>query len=224
MSQLRLLIKRPGRADTCIPVTVDDTDIIGNCISSLVDHLGLPRRDRLGRVLTYSLRPLSSGQPLSSTLRFADARLLPETRLVLEADDAKTVTQAVGTSMSGSFPARVPGAQPPVATSRQIVNRRTFVVGSILTGCAIGGLLTGMATALATRRPALPMTPPATPPPHVSAVLQQTCSFLTTTTRYELSAGPRMAPLWRVEPTMPGSCCGPWMARCGSGFLIRLGW
>ncbi len=108
MSQLRLLITRPGRAHTCFPVTVDETDLIGNGISSLVDHLGFPRRDRLGRVLTYSLRPLSSSQPLSSTLRFADERLLPETRLVLEADDAKTMTRPVGTSMSGSYPARVP--------------------------------------------------------------------------------------------------------------------
>ena len=174
MSKLRLLIKRPGKAHTCLPVTVDETDLIGNCISSLVDHLGLPRRDRLGRVLTYSLRPLSSGQPLSSTLRFADAQLLPETRLVLEADDVKTVTRPVGTSMSGSYPARVPLAEPPVAPSRQIVNRRTFVVGCILTGCAGGGLLTGMATALASRRPALSV---ATPPPHVSAVLQQTLLF-----------------------------------------------
>ena len=179
MSKLRLLIKRPGEANTCLPVTVDETDLIGNCISSLVDHLGFPRRDRLGRVLIYSLRPLSSGQPLSSTLRFADAQLLPETRLALEADNGNVVTQAVGTSMSGSYPARVPGAEPPVAPSRQIVNRRTFVVGSILTGCAVSGLLTGMATAFATRRRALlvAMTPPATPPPHVSAVLQQTLLF-----------------------------------------------
>jgi hypothetical protein len=152
MSQLRLLIKRPGKDNTRLPVTVDETDLIGNCISSLVDHLGLPRRDRLGRVLTYSLRPLSGGQPLSSTLRFADERLLPEARLVLALDDANTVTQPVSTSMSGSYPARVSGAEPPVAPSRQIVNRRTFVVGSILTGCAVSGFLTGMATAFATRR------------------------------------------------------------------------
>jgi hypothetical protein len=47
--------------------------------------------------------------------------------------------------MSGNYPARVPRTEPPVTPSRQIVNRRTFVVGSILTGCAGGGLLTGMA-------------------------------------------------------------------------------
>ena len=58
MSKLRLLIKRPGRENTRIPVIVDRREIIGNCISSLVDHLGFPHRDSLGRPLAYTLRPL----------------------------------------------------------------------------------------------------------------------------------------------------------------------
>jgi len=60
------------------------------------------------------------------------------------------------------------------------MNRRTFVSGSILVGCALGGLFTGMTTAFATRRIALPiaMAPPATPPPQtLSAMLQQTFLF-----------------------------------------------
>jgi len=55
MPKLWLLIKRPQRAHTCIPVIGEDTALIGNCISVLVDHLGLPRLSHLRKVLTYSL-------------------------------------------------------------------------------------------------------------------------------------------------------------------------
>lgn len=68
MSKLRLFIKRPERAHTCILVTVGDTDLIENCIFLLVDSLGLPRRDSLGKALTDSLRLFSGKQPFSNTL------------------------------------------------------------------------------------------------------------------------------------------------------------
>ncbi|HEU5377422.1 MAG TPA: hypothetical protein VFV38_18525, partial [Ktedonobacteraceae bacterium] len=154
MAKLRLLIKQSVRANTCIPVIVDSTDMIGTCISSLVDYLGLPTQDVLGRVLTYSLRPLSGGQPLSNTMRFADAQVLPETRLVLEEGKAYVMTQPIAASLSEGGSAH---AKPPPNPLRQFVNRRTFVVGSVLTSCAVSGLLTGIATAFATRGPALPI-------------------------------------------------------------------
>jgi len=168
MSRLRLLIKRPGRVNTCIPVTVEDTALIGNCISSLVDHLGLPWRDSLGRVLTYSFRPLSGGQPLSSTLRFVDAGLLPETRLLLELDNRNAAMQRADASMIGDHLLATPMVQQAVAPPCQIMSRRAFVTKSILIGCAVSGLCTGIATELATRRRGTPlhtMTPPSLPPP-----------------------------------------------------------
>jgi hypothetical protein len=179
MSKLRLLIKRPGNANTYIPVMVEESDIIGNYTASLADHFGFPRRDSLGRVLTYSLRPLSGSQPLSNTLRFADTQLPPGTGLVLELDEANAMTRSTGTSISGRGAVRMPIAEPPTNPSRQIVNRRTFVVGSVLAGCAISGLFTGVATAFATRQHTLPttMTPLATPSSHMSDVLQQALLF-----------------------------------------------
>jgi hypothetical protein len=178
MAKLRLLIKRPGRTNTCIPVTVDDTDSIGNCISSLVNHLSLPRRDGFGEVLTYTLRPFTNNQPLSNTLRFADAHLLPETRLMLELDAANAVTWPVGT-VPGSRSAHVNEEVPSITPVRQIVSRRTFVVTSVLAGCAASGLFTGITTAFATRRHALPIAeiPSVTQPPHVPGILQQTFLF-----------------------------------------------
>src|SRR6266496_2680190 len=141
MSKLRLLIKRPGSANTCIPVTVNGTDSIGNCISSLVGSLGFPRQDGLGRRLTYSLRPLSGGHPLPNTLRFVDVQLLPETRLVLEVDEANAVTQPVSTSVAESGSARSPVAVSAMNPLCHMMNRRTFVVGSVLAGGAVSGLL-----------------------------------------------------------------------------------
>jgi WD40 repeat protein len=178
MAKLRLLIKRPGKANTCIPVMVDDTDSIGNCISSLVNHLSLPRRDGFGEVLTYTLRPFTDDQPLSNMLRFADAHLLPETRLMLELDVANAVTWPVGT-VSGSRSAHVNEEVPPITPVRPIVSRRTFVVTSVLVGCATSGFFTGITTAFATRRHVLPiaMTPSVTQPPHVPGTLQQTFLF-----------------------------------------------
>jgi WD40 repeat protein len=172
MAKLRLLIKRPGKANTCIPVTVDDTDSIGNCISSLVNHLRLPRRDGFGEVLTYTLRPFTEAQPLSNALRFADAYLLPETRLMLELDTANAVTWPVGT-ISGS--AHVNEEVSSITPVHQIVSRRTFLVTSVLAGCAASGLFTGITTAFATRRHALPIAeiPSVTQPPHVPGILQQ---------------------------------------------------
>lgn len=63
--------------------------------------------------------------------------------------------------------------------SYQFVSRRTFVVGSILTGCAASGLFTGMVTALATRRRVLPLAMPqlVTPPPNMLGALQPTVFF-----------------------------------------------
>ena len=178
MAKLRLLIKRPGKANTCIPVQVDDTDSIGNCISSLVNHLSLPRRDGFGEVLTYTLRPFTDTQPLSNTLRFADAHLLPDTRLMLELEAANAVTWPIGT-ISESSSAHVNEAVPPITSVRQIVSRRTFVTTSVLVGCAASGLFTGITTAFATRKHTLPITvtPSATPPPHMSGILQQTLLF-----------------------------------------------
>lgn len=179
MSRLRLLIRRPGSANTYIPVTVDGNASIGSCISSLVDYLGFPKRDSLGRVLTYSLRPLSGGHPLPNTLRFADAQLLPETCLVLEVDDANAVTQPVSTSIAESGSARPLVAKSPMHLSRYIMNRRTFVVGSVLAGGAVSGLLTGVATAFATQQRALPvaMAPSAPPSSHMPGMLQQALLF-----------------------------------------------
>jgi WD domain, G-beta repeat len=179
MSKLRLLIKQPGRANTCNPVTVDGTTLIGNCISSLVDHLGFPKRDGIGRVLTYSLRPLSEGHPLPNTLRFVDVPLLPETRLVLEVDEANAVTQPVSTAIAKSGSARVTITTPAMNPLRHMMNRRTFVVGSVLAGGTVSGLLTGIATAFATRQQALPvaMAPSATPSSHMPERLQQILLF-----------------------------------------------
>jgi len=112
-------------------------------------------------------------------MRFADAQLLPETRLVLEVDEAHAMTWPVRTSLSESGSARVPAAEPSLNPSHQIVDRRIFVVGSVLAGCAVSGLLTGIATAFATRQRALPvaMTPPATPSSHMPEMLQQALLF-----------------------------------------------
>src|SRR6266487_1803859 len=46
------------------------------------------------------------------------------------------------------------------------------------------------------------------------------CSFLVTTRRYKPSPGLRMVRPWQAEPTMDCSCCGAWMVRCDSRFLI----
>src|SRR5450755_46835 len=179
MSKLQLLIKQRGRVNTCIPVTVDGTTLIGNCISSLVDHLGFPKRDGLGRVLTYSLRPLSGGFPLSNTLRFVDVQLLPGTRLMLEVDEANAMTQPVNTPIAESGSARSLVALSPMNPLRHMMSRRTFVVGSVLAGGAVSGLLTGMTTAFATRQNTLPVaiTPPATPSSPMPERLQQALLF-----------------------------------------------
>lgn len=176
MSKLRLLIKRPGNENICIPVTVDSADLIGNCISALVDHLGLPRQDGLGRVLTYSLRPLSRRQPLPTTRRFADVYLLPKTQLVLEVDRVDTATQPPG---RGDSSIKVPGSDSQLASSSPPLSRRRFMVGSVLAGCAISGLLTGIATAHAIRRPRFPLvlTAPAASPSRPSDLLQQALRF-----------------------------------------------
>lgn len=173
MSKMRLLIKRPGRENTCIPVIVDRREIIGNCISSLVDHLGFPRRDSLGRPLAYTLRPLSGGPPLSNTTRFSEACLLPETRLVLEVEEAYAPTRPLSPSTPGNS---LSGTKSPPSTSRPIMNRRTFVASCALTACAVSGLFAGLATAFATRKssPSGVMTPPT---PSLPTRLQQSLLF-----------------------------------------------
>ncbi len=176
MSKLRLLIKRPGKENTCIPVIVDRREIVGNCISSLVDHLGFPRRDGLGRPLAYTLRPLSGGPPLSNTMRFSEARLLPETRLVLEVEEAYAPTRPLGLSTTGNS---LSGMKSPPSISRPIMNRRTFVASCALTGCAVSGLFAGLATAFATRKssPSGVMTPPTPSAPALPTRLQQSLLF-----------------------------------------------
>jgi WD40 repeat protein len=177
MSKLRLLIKRSGSTNTCIPVMVEESEIIGNCISSLVDHLGFPRRDSLGRVISYALRPLSGGRPLPNSVRFADAHLRPETRLVLEAYEAgvaaRSASPTVPTSLVAGHAAVAAYTPAPL---RQIVNRRTFL---LLTGCSFAGLLSGVATAFATknRAPFMVTQPPALPSPKLLGTLTQSLLF-----------------------------------------------
>lgn len=179
MSKLRLLIKRPGRENVCIPVIVDSSEIIGNCVSSLVDHLGFPRRDSLGKPLTYTLRPLSGGPPLSNAMRFSDARLLPETRLVLEVEEAYVPTRPLGLSTSGNSVARLPGTKTHLNPSHPIMNRRTFVVSGVLTTCTVSGLFVGVATAFTTRKstPSGVMTPLTPSAPAMPTRLQQSLLF-----------------------------------------------
>lgn len=180
MSKLRLLIKRPRSANTCIPILVEESEIIGNCISSLVDHLGFPRRDSLGRTISYSLRPLIGGRPLVSSMRFADAHLLPETRLVLETSEAYMATSRISPTVPASPVAgRATVAAHAAAPSRQVVNRRTFLIGSVLTGCSLAGLLSGVATAFATmsRAPSGVMTKGSMPTPKAPGMLTQTLLF-----------------------------------------------
>ena len=64
---------------------------------------------------------------------------------------------------------------PSITPVRQIVSRRTFIVTSVLVGCAVSGLFTGITTAFATRRRAV--TSSATQPPHVPGIRQQTFLF-----------------------------------------------
>lgn len=173
MSTLRLLIQRPGKGNTFLPVIVDRASLIGNGIAALVDYLGCPRHDALGRTFTYALRPLSGGPPLPNTLRFVDVPLLPETRLVLEVQERYVATQPIACAPS------VAPEEPPLNLSRQPIKRRTFVVGSVLTGCAASGLFAGIATAFATSSPrplpaamARPATStPLTPPPALQQAL-----------------------------------------------------
>lgn len=176
MSKLRLLIKRPGRENACIPVIVDRREIIGNCISSLVDHLGFPHQDSSGRPLTYTLRPLSGGPPLSNTTPFFEAHLLPETRLVLEVEEADAPTRPLSLSTPGNS---LSGTKSSPSTSRPIMNRRTFVASCTLTACAVGGLFAGLATAFATRKssPSGVMAPPTPSAPALPTRLQQSLLF-----------------------------------------------
>lgn len=176
MSKLRLLIKRPGQENVCIPVIVDRSEIIGNCVSSLVDHLGFPHRDSLGKPLIYILRPLSGGPPLSNAMRFSDARLLPETRLVLEVEEAYAPTRPFGIPTPGDS---LSGTKSPPSPSRPIMNRRTFVVSGVLTACAVSGLFVGAATTFATRKvaPSGIMTPPTPSTFAMPTHLQQSLLF-----------------------------------------------
>jgi WD40 repeat protein len=179
MSKLRLLIKRPDSQNTCIPVIVDSADLIGDCLSALIDHLNLPRRDGLGRELAYSLRPLFGRQPLPTTRRFADVHLPFQARLVLEVRGAYAAPRPLGSSVSRGRTTGIPGDGRQLTSSHQLLSRRTFMAASVLTGCAISGLLTGVATAYAVKRSAFPLAPtrPAASPTHAPDVLKSVLHF-----------------------------------------------
>jgi WD40 repeat protein len=179
MSKLRLLVKRPASAHTCVPVIVEESEIIGNCIPSLVDHLGFPRRDSQGRAISYSLRPLSSGRSLPNSIRFADAHLLPDTRLVLEAAETRATPHSMRSTVPASpFVSQAIGTASPLPLSHQPMNRRTFLMGSILTGCSAAGFLSGVATAFATRsRVPSMMTKGSMPQHQAQGVLTQALLF-----------------------------------------------
>lgn len=143
MSKLRLLIIPPGRTNTHIPVTVEDTASIGTCIASLVDRLGLPTRDGLGTTLAYTLRLASTGQPLDSTLRFVDTTVRSSTQLLLTLDGASMETRPI-VEAAHTVPYKP-------ALVRHWKRRSVLWMGNILALCALSGLGGGIATAFAQR-------------------------------------------------------------------------
>jgi hypothetical protein len=90
---------------------------------------------------------------------FAEAHLLPETRLILEVEEADAATRPLGRAMPENGPVRILAAAPTLHSLRQTMSRRTFMVGGVLTGCAVSGLFAGVVTAFAIRG-ALPVAIP----------------------------------------------------------------